>query len=340
MMTPRMADTNRVSGNPRLVVGVGASAGGVEAITELARCLPADLDAAVVVVLHISASGTSLLPKIVGRATDMRVCEAENGAALASGTIYVAPSDCHVLIRRGKIMLSHGPKVNGHRPAVDPTFEAIAQEYGSAGVGVILSGTLDDGSRGAYEIESAGGRVLLQDPTEARHSGMISSARRYTHTTVTYPVARLADELVRLTEREPEIHEPAETPGSDERKTTSATRYTCPDCGGVLWRQSSGPSLRYSCSIGHEYSPASLDQAQGRDVEAALWAAVRILGDRETLLTELADSAAAGGRTIGEGHFRGTAAEMSTAAAVIRELIERGGFDGVVDPDETGGRAA
>lgn len=322
--------------SPSTVIGVGASAGGVEAITELVGRLPADLDAALLVVLHVSSTGTSVLPKIIARATELRVVEPRDGERLEAGTIYVAPPDRHLLVRAGAIELSHGPKVNGHRPAIDPTFKAIAREHGRAGIGVILSGTLDDGSRGAYEIDTAGGCVLLQDPTEARHSGMITSAKRYANVSSTFTVARLADELIRRTTQQSGMQEPSDATDAGRQESTSPTRYTCPDCGGGLWRETEGPSLRYTCSVGHEYSPASLDELQGKTVETALWAAVRILGDRETLLTELANRADESGRSIGAAHFRDSATEMSTSGSVIRELIERGGFGVTSDPDHAG----
>jgi two-component system chemotaxis response regulator CheB len=112
--------------------------------------------------------------------------------------------------------------------------------------------------------------------------------------------------------------------GSSPDDDRSATRYTCPDCGGALWRHDSGDAETFRCSVGHAYSPASFDGEQARNVESALWAAARLLGDRHTLLEEMARNAAANGHDRSAGAFRAQADEVSSAAATIRALIESG----------------
>jgi two-component system chemotaxis response regulator CheB len=159
----------------RLIV-VGASAGGVEAMKRLASLLPGDLPAAVLLVIHFPTSAASRLPVILERSGPLPATHAIDGEPLRAGHIFVAPPDHHLLVRRGHVLLLRGPKENGVRPAVDPLFRSAARAYGPAVVGVLLSGTLDDGSMGFLSIREHGGRTVVQDPEEAGYPGMPLSA--------------------------------------------------------------------------------------------------------------------------------------------------------------------
>jgi two-component system chemotaxis response regulator CheB len=314
---------------PAAVIGVGASAGGVEALTGLMRALPSDLPAAVLVVLHVPSSGTSVLPMILDRAGPLPAVAAPAGERLRRGVVYVAPPNLHLVVRDGVIELLAGPRENGHRPAVDPLLTSIAA-YGDSAIGVILSGTRDDGSRGMLAIREAGGTTLVQDPDEALFDGMIRSVQRYVKVDGVLGVAQLASTLSSLSrslgpgEDNGRVEEPEMQHGSSPEDDRSATRYTCPDCGGVLWRHGSGDTVTFRCSVGHAYSPASFDGEQGRDIESALWAAARLLGDRHTLLEEMARNAAASGHDRSADAFTAQAEEVAAASATIRGLIESG----------------
>lgn len=312
---------------PAPIVGVGASAGGVEALVELVRNLPVDFAAAVVVVLHVPATGTSVLPEILDRAGPLPARAAADGERLQAGTIYVAPPDRHVTVHGNRLRLSTGPRENGHRPAVDPTFASLAA-YGRHAVGVILSGTRDDGARGMLAIKSAGGTTLVQDPEQALFDGMIRSAQRYVQIDGVLRVGDLAAELSNLSRLLTTMRNDDAEPSADAVELggpdPSATRFTCPDCGGALWRHENGKSMSYACSVGHVYSPESFDGEQVREIESALWAAARLLGDRRELLREMSRRAAAYGHERGARAFREQADEVGQAATVIRGLIEDG----------------
>jgi len=310
------------------MIGIGASAGDVEALTSLVKALPADLPAAILVVLHTPSSGTSALPSILGRAGRLPAAFAAEGARLRAGTISVAPADRHLTVEDGALHLRTGPRENGHRPAIDPLLTSLAA-YGARGVGVILSGTRDDGSRGMLAIKEAGGTTFVQDPEEALFDGMIRSAQRYVKIDAVLRTTELASALSsRADALAPEdaraMDEPEIGHGSSPEDDRSATRYTCPDCGGALWRHTNGHAVTFRCSVGHAYSPTTFDDVQGQEIENALWAAARLLGDRKTLLEELARSTDAKGHDRVSKGFRAQAEEIEAAATTIRGLIESG----------------
>src|SRR5262249_8303810 len=121
------------------IIVIGASAGGVEALTTLTSLLPADLPAAVFVVLHTMAGHKTLLPQILSRAGRLPATLAVDGEVIHKAHIYVAPPDMHMLVRDHHVRLVRGPKSNGHRPAVDPLFRSAAEAFGPRVVGIVLS---------------------------------------------------------------------------------------------------------------------------------------------------------------------------------------------------------
>jgi CheB methylesterase len=157
-------------------VVVGASAGGVEALADLAASLPPDLPAAVFVVLHLPPTGTSALPDILSRHGPLPASHVKDGEPIENRRIYVAPPDHHVLLRSGHVHLARGPRKNGHRPAVDTLFRSAAREYGRRVIGVVLSGALEDGTAGLVAIKGRGGLTVVQEPGDAIYPGMPGSA--------------------------------------------------------------------------------------------------------------------------------------------------------------------
>lgn len=313
---------------PRRVFGVAASAGGVEPLRRLVGGLPANLDAAVCVVLHIPPMNRSVLATILARETPLTVVVGEHGAPLHRGTVYVAPPDHHLLVRSDRIELSRGPKQNGVRPAADPLLRSIAHSWGRCGAAVILSGALDDGAAGAVAISQAGGTVLVQDPEDALVPGMPSAtvladspARILPAHELAGALRQLAEEAAPDPEEEPVAAEPdpAEVLRRPTRPDGPASGFTCPECNGALWESQDGELLRYRCRVGHTYSEAAMVEAQGSAVEAALWAALEVLEERAELMRKVALRHA--GRRQLQSRFEDRARDADTHAAAIRRVL-------------------
>jgi two-component system chemotaxis response regulator CheB len=306
---------------PVEAIAIGASAGGLTPLRAVVAGLPADLPATVLVVLHVAATGTSVLPQILDRSCALEVIGAEDGIALRPGLVVVARPDHHLLVEDGHVRLGHGPRENGHRPAVDPLMRSLARAYGPAAAGVILSGTRDDGTLGLTEIKRAGGRVLVQDPEEAEYPSMPASAAATTEVDGALPAAALALALTALTRGEvltdPVTHRlpPRFLAGG------APLTITCPDCGGVLTEADELGVLHFRCHVGHAYSPRSLLALHAENAERAMWTAARLLEDRSMLLTRLADRSHAAGHVVSAAAFTASAANAEREAGAIREAI-------------------
>jgi two-component system, chemotaxis family, protein-glutamate methylesterase/glutaminase len=315
----------------RLIV-IGASAGGVEALQRVVSRLPAELPAAVAVVLHISRSGTSVLPEILRRQHTLPVERPQEGEEVLPGRIYVAPPDRHLLVADGRFILSAGPRENGHRPAIDPLFHSAAEAWGPAVIGVVLTGALDDGAAGLAAVKVAGGIAVVQDPEDAMHRGMPTSALERTSVDHVVALDDLPPLLVELVgDGEATVSDPIEPPSPADpgrdldagpgMSGGDAAGLSCPECGGSLWFVEQSGAPRFRCRIGHAYSEQSLFEQQGEALEAALWAALRALEERAALLRRTARRAETSGHQRSAATFLAKAAEIDDRAAIIRTSI-------------------
>ncbi|MBV9282741.1 MAG: chemotaxis protein CheB [Chloroflexi bacterium] len=283
----------------RDIIVVGASAGGVEALSSLVAGFPPSLKAAVLVVLHLPPTATSHLPVILNRAGPLPALSAVDGQAIVYGRIYVAPPDYHLLLRPGHIRLTRGPRENGHRPAVDSLFRSAARVYDSRAVGVVLSGTLDDGAVGLLALKMRGGVAVVQRPDDALFSGMPASALEAVEADHVLPVSEIGPLLAELSRDEAGEKgartmqgetggERVEMRGVLEESNGPPSAFTCPECHGTLFEAPEGEPSHYRCRVGHTYSPNSLLQAESEALEAALWAALRALQERTDLAKRMA----------------------------------------------------
>lgn len=322
----------------RDIIVLGGSAGAVEALLTVVRGLPTDLAAAVFVVVHTPPYSVSRLPDILDRAGTMPAKHAEHGEAIMPGRIYVAPPDRHMLVRGDHIELSHGPRENHSRPAIDPLFRSAARTYGDRTIGVILSGALYDGAAGLASVKARGGIVIVQDPDEASVASMPDNALRLVEADYVLPAARIGEEIGRLTQaeiaqrgphtmidEEERIRRVIETDfvaQAEDRRSQAPTMYTCPDCGGVLWQDEMGPHARFRCHVGHAYAPEVLLGQKSEELEAALWSCVRLLKEKATLTRQTAARSLAGGHHDIATRSEETAQLNEDHARVIRELLE------------------
>ncbi|HEY1340020.1 MAG TPA: chemotaxis protein CheB [Bryobacteraceae bacterium] len=181
------------------IVVVGASSGGVDALQQFAHGLPADLPAAVFVVLHMLPWISSSLPEILSAAGPLPAGHPQSGQRFEPGRIYVAPPDRHLLLEDDRVMLWRGPKENRHRPAVNALFRSAAVAHRGRVAGVVLTGALDDGSTGLWWVKRFGGVAIVQDPEEARCPEMPQSALEHVNVDYVERVARMGRLLSRLT---------------------------------------------------------------------------------------------------------------------------------------------
>lgn len=159
------------------VVAVVGSAGGIGALQVVLSGLPSDLDASVLVVIHLTPLAPSVLPAILGRATELRVAPAEDGAFLERGLVRVAPPDAHLLLdEHEKLRLDHSELVHHVRPSADVLLLSLAKNHRGPCTAVVLSGTGIDGAAGAAAVKRAGGRVLAQNEATSQYFGMPGAA--------------------------------------------------------------------------------------------------------------------------------------------------------------------
>lgn len=158
------------------MVGIGSSAGGLEALSALIAALPTDLGISYVVLQHLSPTHRSMMVQLLGRETAMAVFEAESGVQPEPNTIYVAPASRNLIIKDGCFVLIEGPREVTPRPSVNIFLTSLAEDKIEDAIGVILSGTGSDGAAGLRDIKAAGGYTFAQDPQTAKYTGMPQSA--------------------------------------------------------------------------------------------------------------------------------------------------------------------
>jgi two-component system chemotaxis response regulator CheB len=330
------------------IIVIGASAGGVQAISALIAGLPRDLRAAVLVVLHLS-KGRSVLPDILSRVGKLPAAHPRDGESLRYGRVYVAPPDRHMTVEGTHHRVVHGPTENGVRPAVDPLFRSAARAFGPRVIAIVLTGSLDDGTAGMAAVREAGGITIVQDPHEAFSPSMPRSAMEFVgvdHVLPLKEIPLLIESLTRERAASPSDHRgphldaiesdlaPESIAVYPEDRPGRVSVYSCPECHGTLWEIEEGNILRFRCRVGHAYSPDAMMAAQTDSVDRALWAALRALEERAALTRRLADRARQR-RHTGVAHaFEQRAAATEEHVSVVKQILTSRG-SGQAVPDHT-----
>lgn len=325
----------------RDIIVMGGSAGGVEGMAQIVAGLPADLPAAVFVVVHFPPYSTSVLPRILARAGALPAVHPSDGDPIEHGTIYVAPPDHHLLLEDGRIRLTRGPRENGHRPAVDTLFRSAARAYGRRVAAVVISGNLDDGTAGLGAVRVRGGAAVVQDPEDALHPGMPGSALAVVGADHVVPLDRISATLVDLAtsplpeseppvpnrlDKEADIAEMDVDALQDDDRPGTPSGYSCPECHGSLFEIQEAEVVRYRCRVGHAYGVESLLAHQGHAVESALWTAMMALKERAVLSRRMADRLRARGGDVSADRFTDQADEADVRAGVILEVLRNLGL--------------
>ena len=325
------------------IIVIGASAGGVEALSEIVRTLPNTFPGAVFVAMHFPAYGTSVLPDILSRAGELPARHAQDGEPIEAGRIYVAPPDRHLIIMRGSVRLARGARENGNRPAIDPMFRSAAVAHDGHVIGVVLTGNLDDGTAGLLAIKRYGGFAIVQDPDDALFPSMPSHAIEQVDVDEVLPLAQLGTRITAVAQalaatppdarlREDVMHDDAEREAHfaelDLRVIEDVaqhpgkpSQFACPHCGGVLWEVRDGHLVRYRCRVGHAWSSEGLLGSQAEQLDAALWAALRAMEESASLMATLARRAHERGNELLAARFERDSRAAHERSRVIRDVL-------------------
>jgi two-component system chemotaxis response regulator CheB len=252
-------------------------------------------------------------------------------------TVYVAVPDRHLMIERDCIRVTRGPKESRARPAIDVLFRSAALTFGPRVIGVVLSGSLDDGTAGLWQIKEGKGLALVQDPEEAQHRSMPDSAIEHVDVDFVGTVHALAAEITRLVAtRLSGLPEPLSRPGQHVENAIAlgesgmhtsvmdlgkASKYTCPKCGGVLAQIEEGRVVRFRCHTGHAYSFKSLLADVSGTVDASLWSTIRAIEERILILQHLAALAEKTGRHDDAERLQVQADQAEKKCQPLRELV-------------------
>lgn len=321
----------------RNIVVIGCSVGGVEALQTIAAGLPENFHAAVFIVLHVSPQSHSVLPEILNRAGPLPAKHPIQREQVRRGHIYIAPPDHHMIIEDSHILLSRGPKENRHRPSVDPLFRSAARAYGRQVIGIVLTGSLDDGTVGLQSVKKAGGVAIVQEPDDAFCADMPRSAMDHVKVDYVVPVTQIAALLAELVpqpvatgngagknaqaRKEIRYAEADMAAIEDDARPGTPSQFACPDCGGVLWEMEDEGMLRFRCRVGHAYTAQSLDAQQSEAVEGALWAAIRALEESASLARQMAHRAGENKSPHIAKRFEESARDKTEQARLLRNVI-------------------
>ena len=324
----------------RNIIVVGASAGGVNALIEFVKSIPQDFKASVFIVLHTSPYSPSQLPQILSRSGALKATHPKDGEEMEQGCIYIAPPDHHMLLQKGnKIAVKRGPKENRFRPSVDALFRSAALFYGPRVIGVVLSGLLDDGTSGMWNIKRSGGLAIVQDPEEALYSSMPKNVLQYVevdHVAPSSGIGGLLSSLITqqalkppdLTKEDMELLKMEVVIATRDNafemgilNMGTLTLFTCPECHGALVSITEGEMIRFRCHTGHAYTTSTLLASITTAVEEQLWQAMQNMEATVMLLNQIADQYKSLGDKKAAKQFKDKSDEIAKRAQVVHESV-------------------
>lgn len=326
------------------IVVIGASAGGLQAMTELVSHLPENINAPVFAVLHLSKdSQPDIILQYLQSNTRLTCRIPVDGESFKKGYFYLAPANCHMMIGKDVIRVNKGPHENRWRPSIDVLFRSAAANYDSNVIGIILTGLLDDGTSGMSAIKRCGGTTIVQEPSEAAFPDMPTNV--INNVTVDYRVsiadiAYILEDLFSKPKQpftnippdvklEAEITERRNFSMENLRQIATHSVFTCPDCGGGLWKINSDDEIhRYRCHTGHVYNEDILLKKQQESLEESVWVSIRMLEERRNLLLTMGKHAEESGKIDHALSYQEKANETTVHIERLKTLL------GIVEENE------
>lgn len=332
---------------PKYIIVIGASAGGLQAVTELLAQVTEETDAAIFVVLHTSnyAYGDVIIHRL--QKNSVFKCKlAEDGERIKAKHLYFAVPDYHLLLKKGKVLLGRGPVENRWRPSIDVLFRSAAVAYNNRVIGVILTGLLEDGATGMQAIKECGGTCIIQDPIEAEYPDMPKAVLRLVEVDYCTSLQHIAIILQEKTKNG--VHDRHQVPERLQKEAEIAERisigienlesmngerspYSCPDCSGGLWEFKDGDITRFRCYTGHTYTADDLQDAKRKELENTFWVALRILEERRNLLVKMAEEEESKGWVKSSGNKRMRSGELEQHIRRLKDIL----FTSTDDPEPT-----
>lgn len=318
------------SGRVAGIIVVGASAGGVSALQTLVADLPADLPLPVAIVLHIGAH-RSQLPWLLRTRTALDVVTARDGMPLAAGAVVIAPPDHHLVVDGNVFRTLRGPRENMARPAIDPLFRSAAEYFGPRAIGVVMTGLLNDGSSGLFEIKRRGGLAIVQDPSTADQPGMPESAIR--HVAVDYilklqDIGRMLGTLAAAMHAPDPVTEVGPMHAENERFKPPIA-LVCPDCGGAMETSREDGMPVFRCHTGHRVTGQVLAADQLLQIETHVESTIRLLHEAAALARDFQAAAVANADPRAVESWRQSEEKMDQAMQRVLQLS-----DALPRPDE------
>lgn len=321
--------------NTRDIIVIGGSAGATAPLKAILGELPADLAAAVFIVLHIPARSLGILTTVASAASNLPVHAAEHGMPIKPGHIYLAIPDHHLILKQGHMVLGRGPRENMARPAIDPLFRSAAVAFGPRVIGVILSGMLNDGAAGLEAVKRCGGVAIVQDPEEAIADEMPRSALAAVEADFSPTAGRIGDLLADIAQQAvgpavsppPELRIEVDIAAGERANSEVITAFatpaplTCPQCGGVMSEVNGSKPLRFRCQVGHALTGEALAKEQESTIDEALRVALRIIEERAELVHRMAEDGRRTGRRAVAEMYEDRSVEYRRYADIIREAV-------------------
>jgi two-component system chemotaxis response regulator CheB len=318
----------------RNIIVIGASAGGISAIKKVVAGLEPEIDAAIIVVIHLSKqSNANNIVGILERHTTLPCYVAVDDMPIEPGIIYLAQQDHHLMVKSGTLKINQGPHENKYRPSIDVLFRSAAVYYGHRVIGVILTGMLEDGTSGMWAVKSCGGICVVQNPAEAEYQDMPQSVLNKIKVEHIANLDDIPDIIKNITNNplpikvqtpqelviEASMTEQMMSRIDDLAKIADHSNFVCPDCGGGLWAVRNDPTHRYRCHTGHVYTEKLLNEIQDTKIEESIWVSIRMLEEKSNML--LLMEKRNGEDTMRPKYYRDRSSDIDTHISRLKKLL-------------------